>query len=288
MTSLFFETFRKLRKVESEKQDSSEVTQPDKSTAAEGFDHESLPQIRNPDHEKLLQTLHDLRSPNLAINMIASQLAGRRRTQKSSYLVQAPISDLRFLPAPDTGFHYMLTEEEFRTLANCAQRINAIINEEMPKRMSLNEAIEALVADKRYEYHTDKNIEIRFMNLENIELNSRFSPRHLVRILSNLINNSVEAKREAKLSGNASEILEVEVSIIDSRTIYVSDNGRGIPKEIIHILGRRPITAHKGNLVNAGTGIGIYAAKQMLVQQGGDLHIETSVIQGALIEIRLP
>lgn len=98
----------------------------------------------------------------------------------------------------------------------------------------------------------------------------------LERILSNLLNNALEASAEG---ASVRVGLNQEANWI---SIYVKDRGRGIPPEVLNRLGSEKLSTKAGN------GIGVYSAHQMLKSWGGELTIESEVGQGTTVYIKFP
>ena len=129
----------------------------------------------------------------------------------------------------------------------------------------------------------DTNIQF-IKNIKNNEqiLCSNINPDYLKRILSNIINNSVEAILTSKRikSGRVEIILAKEK---DKLTITVCDNGCGMPPELIAQLGKKEITTKPG-----GQGIGLCSAIQCVKSWGGDCKITSKIGGGTRVIIYLP
>jgi signal transduction histidine kinase len=101
------------------------------------------------------------------------------------------------------------------------------------------------------------------------------------RILSNLINNSVEASA-------GKNIIQVSTIVSHNHTqLSISDHGSGIPPEILNALNAEgqslPLSTKE-----KGHGIGMTAAKDDIRLAGGTMTIRSKVGQGTIVEIRLP
>ena len=106
--------------------------------------------------------------------------------------------------------------------------------------------------------------------------------KDLMRLLSNLINNSVEAF--------ADKTGEVTVAVRAYReTIHLSvrDNGRGIPPEVLKRLGEAGVT-HGKEGTESGSGLGVYHAKKSVEAIGGKFNIASQVGMGTQMDILLP
>ncbi len=105
-----------------------------------------------------------------------------------------------------------------------------------------------------------------------------FSSLELGRILSNLIDNAVDAidrQGEVRLSVNVNE---------NQTTLLISDTGRGIPSSLLHRLGERGFSSGKSE----GTGLGLWHARERLSQWGATLEIQSVEGEGTTILLRFP
>jgi two-component system, sporulation sensor kinase E len=103
-------------------------------------------------------------------------------------------------------------------------------------------------------------------------------PIALSRVLSNLINNAVEASREAgsvtiSLKDNGSHLL-----------LKISDRGKGIPAQILSRLGERHFTFDKVN----GSGLGVAHAKECVQGWGGTFSVASQVGVGTEVVLQIP
>ena len=208
------------------------------------------------------QVSHDIRSPLSALSMIISSLDE-------------------------------VSEEKRFVLRSAFQRINDITNHLQQKGKSASNArpgssfmliaaIDKLISEKRMQYRERLNIQIRGDLDEGYGLFSSIDPVEFARVLSNLINNSAEA-----LVSGGQVVIRI-TSDRDCSLISISDNGVGIPMEILNQLGRPGVTYGKVGRSYGGSGLGIYHAKRTVEDAGGSMVIESKVGVGTLVKIRLP
>lgn len=108
------------------------------------------------------------------------------------------------------------------------------------------------------------------------------SKSDLNRVLSNLINNSVEA------IGDSPGNVEVSLTSDDHNAIInISDNGPGIPPHILAKLGVESISYGKEN-TDSGSGIGVLHAKKTIENMNGKFSILSSIGKGTTVTITLP
>jgi signal transduction histidine kinase len=107
--------------------------------------------------------------------------------------------------------------------------------------------LDAVVSEKRAQYRDRRTVTISVSaNSQDYGLFAVAQERELKRILSNLINNAIEA-----LPG-AGQVTVTAVREGNPVAVYVQDSGRGIPADVLPKLGARGETHGKAN----GSGLG--------------------------------
>jgi signal transduction histidine kinase len=207
------------------------------------------------------QVAHDIRSPLTALDMVMSKSQS-------------------------------LPEDERKIVRHAVRRIHDIANnlliqnkksvspnEETIKPEMLAPIIESIVSEKRTEYNSLIGVNLKAsINSNNFHLFSKINPSELKRILSNLINNSIESF--PKNTGDISvDFFEKDQFI----HISISDNGPGIPSHVIEKLFSQDFQSTK----NKGSGIGLKSAKEFLNKIDGDLILDSSS-NGTKVTIKLP
>lgn len=210
------------------------------------------------------QVAHDIRSPLAAINVV--------------------ISDVSSIP-----------ENKRVIIRNASQRINDIANNlllqakgNIAEENNNNEvdvfpelifvALDNIVTEKRYEYNKQKidfhlNVsESAYDCFSDINLGS------FKRILSNLINNSIEAinSKGKVVVGLCSDTHFAEISI--------QDDGCGIPQEMLSSVMEHGFSFNKKN----GAGLGLAYAKQQIEQIKGEIALHSTINVGTKVTIKLP
>jgi signal transduction histidine kinase len=115
-----------------------------------------------------------------------------------------------------------------------------------------------------------------------------FDPARLQRAVINLISNAAEAMvgtgDDPSKFTVSNPVIRVATRVeADMAVLEVSDNGPGIPAEIVDKI-REPLFTTK----SFGTGLGIPAVEQIVVQHGGRLDISSQPGQGARFSLYLP
>lgn len=100
----------------------------------------------------------------------------------------------------------------------------------------------------------------------------------LKRIISNMLNNSIEA------NCNGNPKIQIALSSEESHLVLVfKDNGSGISAPLLKLIGKKAITTKK-----EGNGIGLISAIETIRSWGGEFEIvESSESEGTIIKVKL-
>lgn len=205
------------------------------------------------------QVAHDIRSPLAALNTC-----------------------LKVLP--------YIPEDQRILMRNAASRINDIANNLLQQYKNqatevsmsiwlLAPLIEGIISEKRIALKT-RHIQIEAeITSDGFSAFAAFDANEMKRLLSNLINNSLEAFPEEG-PGLVVLFLDAKPDYIDCRVI---DNGGGIPAEhLVHVLSPGV------SLKQTGSGLGLSHAKKTLEEWQGTLVLESTVRKGTTVFLRLP
>ncbi len=154
-------------------------------------------------------------------------------------------------------------------------RIEGIANDllkerkkDLPNHQSqkILDLIQTIIEEKKIQFK-NKSPEFVFSEIGTLSLDV---PRtDLSRLLSNLLNNAIES----------SEIPEIKIDVTET-SISISDNGAGIPKDVLEKLGKVSITTKK-----SGNGIGLISAVEKMTEWKGKLVIASEVGKGTKITL---
>ncbi len=102
-------------------------------------------------------------------------------------------------------------------------------------------------------------------------------------VLVNLLKNAVEALSETQ---NADPLVQIGI-VKDSvrATLAVSDNASGVPAEKLPLIFEPYYTTKSPE---RGTGLGLYAVRQIVKAAGGDVSVDSSEDRGTVFRITLP
>jgi signal transduction histidine kinase len=137
-----------------------------------------------------------------------------------------------------------------------------------------------LIAEKRLEYASSEGVEFSFeSSVGATGIRTALPPNALGRILSNLINNSVEAMNgRGFIRTTLAQPSSTELEIV------VADNGMGMSLEVLSVV--RKGSASHGKV--KGSGIGLQQARARLEAVNGKIHIESEVGRGTRVTLAVP
>jgi signal transduction histidine kinase len=214
------------------------------------------------------QVSHDIRSPLAALNMI--------------------LDDLHDFP-----------EEKRQIIRNAISRIKDIANGlSIKKRINIiqppkegEEVLKPRLSSHMILYSVENMISEKHMSRprDQFKIHADFAPEsygffsyidpiEFQRVISNLLNNSIE-------SGPGVEIrVSIESPTADSVIVQIEDNGRGIPAKVMDQIGKRGFTFGK----ESGSGLGLHHAMTSIQNWGGTIKIDSNEKKGTRVTITLP
>jgi signal transduction histidine kinase len=214
------------------------------------------------------QVAHDIRSPLAALDMITGNLY--QISEDKRILVRSAVSRIKDIA------NNLISKNRISTVSRIGESGSGT---EAPSCQLISSIIDELTTEKRIQYRLNLGIEIEVrMDSSSYGLFANVQPTEFKRVISNLLNNSVEAlgktgKVELSCRHNESNI---EISI--------HDNGRGIPAEILPNLMKKGVTFGKPG----GTGLGLFHARTSVMAWGGTLTLSSTPGKGTQVLITLP
>ncbi|MBF0312819.1 MAG: HAMP domain-containing histidine kinase [Oligoflexia bacterium] len=216
--------------------------------------------------ETARQVSHDIRSPLAALNMTIRGCLNNI-SEEERVIIRSQIQRIQDIA------NNLLTNSK-----NESQKVDTTI-----KEVLIAACIDELVTDKRLEFRQFLSLNIEAELYNSYGFFAKVNITDFKRILSNLINNSKEAFNNN--SGSIKLSLEDRESDL---AIIVSDNGKGIPKEVIQKLGEEGVSFGKKKNSESGSGIGLSSAIKTIKAWGGEIKIESEVNVGTRMIILLP
>jgi|GEM_PF-2142181 len=226
-------------------------------------------------------------------------------SQQVAHDIRSPLSALSMI----MGTLKDLPEEKRILIRNATQRINDIANGLLQKGKAASEnrgqteiiqdptltksiefipaLVDILVSEKRMQYREHIGLEIQTELKNSFGAFARINSIELKRVISNLINNSIEAFKNHTGTVTVG-VQKITVAGNTKVEIFIKDNGKGIPAHIIGQLGQMGVSHGKASSEESGSGLGLYHAKLTAESFGGSLEIESAEGSGTSIRMRLP
>lgn len=217
------------------------------------------------------QVAHDIRSPLTALSCVADSVSALPDEEKA--LLVASIDRIRSIADG-------LLESRRQAIATASST-----EWEMPSTLEesqladIAEETRKAIAEKRIELGTGSRVCIDGPRVrEGAALFSKVQVSEFRRVLSNLLNNAVEAIDGA---GKVRVELSAQGSLIDLR---IRDTGKGIAADLLPVLREGGVSFGKAK----GNGLGILHARNALQRWGGGFDIRSSAGEGAEVILTLP
>lgn len=214
------------------------------------------------------QVAHDIRSPLAALDSITGDI--EQLPEEKRILIRSAISRIRDIANDLLEKNRKVSPEPGDSQAAAQRPADSQL---------LSSLIDPVITEKRLQSRSTMGIDIDYRpGPESYGLFVKVNPGMLKTILSNLINNAVEAIEE---KGAVVLSLKSEDGAV---RLVVRDNGRGIPAEILGRLGQRGETYGKPG----GSGLGLYHAKTTVESWGGSLGVESEPGKGTAVTLTFP
>lgn len=223
------------------------------------------------------QVSHDIRSPLSALNIVVGNLDSipdekRQLIHDVSSRINKIANDLlaryRISSTPDAN-------------SGLVARTQSTEPEEERTPLRISNLLLRLVAEKRALIPCQSKVQIKTDIPSATDAFCLGNDSDLSRVLSNLLNNSLEA-----VEGEGKVTIALRTSA-NEIAIMVSDSGKGIPPEILEVLGHERCSQGKSG-TTSGTGLGVFHAKRTVESYGGKLHIQSQVGVGTIVTVVLP
>jgi len=227
------------------------------------------------------QVAHDIRSPLTALDAALKNTAQIPEEQR--IIVRHAVNRIR-----DIANNLL---EKNRQQAKAAPGTGAAATEPLEVCL-LSSIVDPVVTEKRLQFESKPGVDIDFeLTRESYGLFAKIQPVEFKRLVSNLVNNAVEALEghKTQVTGHMQERLKGDVTIFlssaDGKVILaIKDSGQGIPPEILAKLGQKGETHGKAG----GSGLGLFHARTTAESWGGSLEIKSEIGKGTAVIIKLP
>lgn len=209
--------------------------------------------------ELATQVAHDIRSPVGALQAVSQMLSEEVDPRKKKLIENAAkrINDI----ADNLVSQYR---------DNLTKDLSSV---EIDRNITLNSLVDDIIEEKKLSL--DLKNKIIFKAPESIPIPKNLNSTEFQRLISNLINNSIEALDKEY------GLVEISLANIGGKiSIQVTDNGSGISSEYLKKIFEKGFSSKA-----AGTGLGLSHAKEYITSLGGHLNVESSTNQGTSIKI---
>lgn len=197
--------------------------------------------------ELATQVAHDIRSPVTALQAVF-QMLDQNVDPNQRQLIQNAAKRIN-----DIADNLVSTYRK-----NLTQDLNSV---NINRNIDLNSLIEDIVEEKKLSL--DPKNKILFKSVESIRVPQSLNASEFQRIISNLLNNSIEAFDKSY------GMIDVSLSRKDDHVhITLRDNGKGIPSDKLTKVFERGISTKA-----QGAGLGLAHAKQYIESIGGSIQI---------------
>jgi signal transduction histidine kinase len=219
--------------------------------------------------------------------MIAEQFVTNslqiRTTQNVAHDIRSPLTALNLLLRTDLPLNDLQRNLVLRSL----DRIQAITNdllepiraEEFMQEENVLNVIQEIVQETLLRQPCKIVIEKNISEERNTTIKKNKAVQ-LQRTISNLLNNAIEACDDPV---HCMILLKIFIYKTHFK-VEISDNGRGIPMQILSQVGQRGFTYQKPN----GHGLGLAQAKEFIEGCGGTLQLRANENHGTNVSFFLP
>ena len=209
------------------------------------------------------QVAHDVRSPLAALEVAAGEAS--RLPEEQRLLIRGAVGRIRDIA---------------NSMLNRVPAAESAAAGEEPRAKLLSSLIEPLITEKRLQFRSRSGVDIEArLDAPSYGVFAKVQPVEFKRLLSNLVDNSVEAFPDGR------GCVRVTLSARDGAALVaVRDDGKGISTDVLARLGRRGETHGKAG----GSGLGLHHARSSVESWGGSLDIASEPGHGAVVTVSLP
>ena len=203
---------------------------------------------------------HDIRSPLSAINLVAER---------------ATFPDVEYKEIFDGAVKRI---DDTATKILTQYRTSSGREHQKIEKINLSEIINEITKEKKI-----LTSNINFEVVTNVENENALGIKlDLERIISNILDNSIFAMKHI-INPKIFIAIEENENMI---RLNITDNGTGIPEQILKVIGNARITTKSDT--GEGNGIGLLHAKRVIERLNGKFEIESKENVGTTIKVSLP
>lgn len=261
-----------------------------------GGDLKQLSGLDDGESDEQVEEVHILRGAvsRLAASLLASRRGLVEATEKAAaaaiatqvaHDIRSPLAALNLLVRDSDS----LSSDNAALVRGAIERINSIAADLLSRRprVEAEEALaDAMLAAHAHQVVAEKRVlardgrgSIEFDPGAGFGVFARVAADDFKRVLSNIIDNALDATREVP-NGRVAVVVRGG----DEAVVEVSDNGPGVPEELLGRLGHERLSVGK----RGGTGLGLFHARMRVEAWGGSLRLERVKSGGTRVSIVLP
>lgn len=207
---------------------------------------------------------HDIRAPLMAFEIVLKRLEKIGSEEKN--LIENACSRIRAIASDLLNKGAEIRERKVVTSLTPSLNPNEFFE--------INDTLSKVLEEKKVSFH---NVQFTFRSMTPVYVVG--NQALFQRIISNLVDNSCQAMDPTSAG-------KVEVEIRDYKEkigLYIKDNGRGIPAEIINQIGNPGFSYKKTN----GNGIGVWFSKSNIENWGGNFSLASKPGEGTIVSLSL-
>ncbi len=230
------------------------------------------------------QVVHDIRSPLAALRTVLQDSAPLSDVKKN-IVRQAVLRVDEIASSLLSNYRDMRAKNPSQFKSSAAESSNKAKVYPMNKRNEQTHILSLIldiVQRKRLELLNPKHLQFVVKHENAFDAFTNIPGLDLERIVSNVINNSIEAITD---EGEKTGRIELFLKSYGENlvTLTVTDNGKGIAPEVLQKLGQEEISEGK----TEGTGLGLSYAGFVLRSFGGGLNIHSTLNQGTSVSLSM-
>lgn len=229
-------------------------------------------------HNKIArQVAHDIRSPLTCLDTIAKRSNSLNDNEKS--LIEKSVSRIN-----EVAEDLLKKERDGKSTSDSSLSMitqqNIQASQSDISDINLASLITDTINEKSLEYSTNENLKIQSMiDPSAVDSHVKMNPKKLKRVLSNLVNNAVEA-----IQPESKGFISTSLSKEDNQLIIeIRDNGKGISESNLRKILEKGTSIGKEN----GNGLGVSYAKQFTESLNGSFKMFSREGLGTTVRITL-
>ncbi|MGZ3774076.1 MAG: sensor histidine kinase [Bdellovibrio sp.] len=228
------------------------------------------------------QVAHDIRSPLSALTMIAGTF--KDLPEEKRMLIRNATQRIN-----DIANDLLKKGQQSQSSNECQDSIETKAISDVPLKLTtefIPKLVDILISEKRMQYREYSGLEIDVDLKNSFGAFAEINSNEFKRVLSNLINNSVEAlnNHQGKVVVGIKKVGSANTGKVE---VSVKDNGKGIPPHILEKLGELGVTDGKDG-IQSGSGLGVYHAKKTIESFRGHFQIVSTEGHGTEVRMAFP